>query len=84
MSKNITLTTQGVQGGNTKTSNVGYCLIELRHGQDRITVDDFQGTGRDYKQREFQKIEIIENGNVLFSGSKYELFEVLKKAKNND
>jgi hypothetical protein len=74
---NLTVTTQGVKGGNTKTSKIGYALIELRHEQDRITIDDFEGYGASYKQREVQLIEIIQNGNVLFSGSKYDLFELL-------
>lgn len=79
--KNILVQTQGVKGGDTKTSNVGYILVELRHEQDRITIDDFEGYGLTYKQRESQKIEIIENGNVLFSGDKHELFKILKKNK---
>lgn len=81
MAQNITITTQGVKGRNTKTIVVGYALLELRHDQDRIIVDDFEGLGDNYKQRELQKIEIIQNGEVLFSGDKYELFEILKQAK---
>ena len=76
--KNITITTQGIKGGQSKTVNCGYALIELRHDQDRITIDDFEGFGDDYKQRESQRIEIIQNGKLLFSGSKYELFDILK------
>ena len=76
--KNISITTQGVKGGETKTQNVGYLLTCLRHEADRIIVDDYEGTGENYKQRELQNIEIIQNGIVLFSGDKYELFEVLK------
>lgn len=75
---NIKITTQGIKGGNTTTKNYGYALIELRHDQDRITIDDFEGYGDNYKQRELQYIEVIENGKLLFSGSKYELFEILK------
>jgi hypothetical protein len=74
---NIAITTQGVKGGSTKCQKVGYALIELRHDQDRITIDDFEGRGENYKQREQQLIEIIQNGKVLFSGSKHELFELL-------
>jgi len=76
--KNIYLETQGVKGGETKTQNVGYLLACLRHEQDRIVIDDFEGQGNNYKQRELQNIEIIENGKLLFSGNKYELFEILK------
>jgi len=74
----LTITTQGIKGGDTKTQKAGYALIELRHDQDRITIDDFEGRGTTYKQRELQNIEIIQNGKVLFSGNKYELFEILK------
>lgn len=76
--KNINITTQGVKGKETKLQNVGYLLACLRHEQDRIIIDDFEGSGSNYKQRELQKIEIIQNGKVLFSGDKYELFEKLK------
>lgn len=78
MNKELTITTQGVKGGNTKTHKVGYILAELRHDQDRITIDDFEGSGNTYKQRELSRIEIIQNGKVLFSGNKYELFDILK------
>jgi hypothetical protein len=80
---NIILETQGIKGGNAKTQNVGYLLACLRNNQDRIIIDDFEGFGDTYKQREMQLIEIIHNGNVLFSGDKYELYEILK-AHNND
>ena len=77
--ENINITIQGVKGGQTKTQNIGYLIVCLRHESDRIIIDDYKGTGNNYKQRELQNIEIIENGKVLFSGNKYELFEQLKK-----
>lgn len=77
----INLTIQGIKGGNTKIQKAGYVLIELRHHQDIITVDDFEGTGNSYKQRELQNIQIIQNGETLFEGSKYELFEILTQHK---
>jgi hypothetical protein len=77
--ENIHLETQGVKGSNTKAQKVGYAMVCLRHNLDRITIDDFEGHGDSYKQREQQHIEIIENGKVLFSGTKYELFEILKR-----
>lgn len=76
--KNIHLETQGVKGGKTQTKEVGFLIACLRHEQDRISIDDFIGSGETYKQREIQRIEIIENGKVLFTGNKYELFEILK------
>jgi hypothetical protein len=77
--ENISITTQGVKGGETKTQKVGYLLACLRHEADRIIIDDYEGAGNNYKQRELQNIEIIQNGKVLFSGDKYQLFEILKK-----
>ena len=82
--ENIHLETQDVKGGNTKTQKVGYLVACLRHEQDMIVVDDFEGKGSSYKQRELQQIEIIENGKILFSGNKYELFEILKKNKDEN
>jgi len=77
------INTQSIKGGNSKTTEVGYILISLRHNQDRISIDDFTGHGDSYKQREQQEIMIIENGNMLFSGTKYELFEILKNNNLN-
>lgn len=76
--ENILIETQGIKGGQAKSQIVGYVLACLRHSQDRIIIDDYQGQGDSYKQRELQLIEIIENGKILFSGDKYELFEKLK------
>jgi hypothetical protein len=77
----IKITTQGTRGGNTKCNNAGYALIQLRHEQDRITIDDFEGTGETYKQREQQLIEIVHNGKILFSGTKWELFYILENSR---
>lgn len=81
---NIHIETQGIKGGNTKTSNVGYTIAYLKHSEDMITIDDFEGFGNDYVQRELQLIEIIQNGETLFSGDKYELFDILRKHNNNN
>ena len=76
--ENIMLETQGVKGGKTEVKNVGYVIACLRHNKDMIVIDDFEGYGDSYKQRELQHIEIIHNGKILFSGNKYELFDILK------
>ena len=78
---NISLETQGIKGGKTnKTTPLGSIQSFLRHESDFIFIDDFEGYGNSYKQRELTKITIVQNGNVLFSGDKYELFELLKKS----
>lgn len=74
----FSITTQGVKGGKTKTIKVGYALLELRHDQDRIVIDE----GNTYHRRELQEITIIENGKTLFQGDKYDLFKLLKKEKH--
>lgn len=79
--ENIHIETQGVKGGKTQSKKVGYLLATLRHNEDRIIIDDFEGKGDSYKQRELQEIQIIQNGKILFSGDKYELFEILKNHK---
>ena len=77
--ENISLETQGVKGGKTtKTNSLGSVQTFLRHEQDFIFIDDFEGYGDKYKQRELTKITIVQNGDVLFSGDKYQLFEILK------
>lgn len=76
--ENIHIETQGIRGGKTTTKKVGYAVIGLRHESDLITIDDFEGQGENYKQRELQRIEIIKNGKLLFSGNKFELFDILE------
>jgi hypothetical protein len=76
--ENIHLETQSIKGGKTKVQKVGFVVIGLRTLTDLISIDDFEGHGDTYKQREHQKIEIVENSKLLFSGTKHELFEILK------
>jgi hypothetical protein len=80
--KTISLETQGVRGGGTnKVDTLGSAQIFLRHESDYIFVDDFEGRGDTYKQRELSEILIVENGSILFEGSKYDLFNILKSPK---
>lgn len=76
---NIFIETRGVKGEEIENKTVGYVVVELRNCQGTIIVDDFIGCGNTYKQREHQLIEIMENGTVLFSGNKEELFKILKR-----
>ena len=76
----ISVKTQGVKGGSIQyKEKIGYVTTFLRHSEDFIAVDDFEGHGNSYKKRELTEIRIVQNGVVLFSGTKYELFEILKK-----
>jgi hypothetical protein len=76
---NLSFSTTGVKGTPPKhTEKIGRIVNYLRHTEDRIVVDDFEGQGNSYKKRELTLIEVYENGKLLFSGNKYELFEILK------
>lgn len=70
---------QGVKGGNPQWKDKnGYVTTFLGHSEDFISVDAYDGSGSSYKERETLLIEVYENGKLLFSGNKYELFEILK------
>lgn len=82
---NISLKTQGIRGGAaTYKEKVGYVTTFLKHLEDRIVIDDFEGFGNTYKQRELTNIEVYNNGKLLFSGDKYELFNILENANFNN
>ncbi len=76
---NLSLKTQGIRGGAPQyKEKVGSITTFLRHSEDRIVIDDFSGSGNTYKKREQSLIEIYDNGKLLFTGTKQELFEILK------
>ena len=61
--------------GNTPQykKNLNSATIFMRHSEDRITAIN----------GEMVQIEIYENGDLLFCGDKYELFEILKKTNHD-
>lgn len=80
---NIAIKTQGVKGGSPKyKEKIGYVNAFLRNPEDYILVDDFEGAGKTYKQRELTNILIVKNGKTLFDGNKYELFSILENNLN--
>lgn len=77
--KTLSIKTQNKSGNAPQfKENIGYVTAFLRHSEDRIVIDDFEGEGVTYKQRECTEIKIVENGKTLFQGTKFELFEKLK------
>lgn len=81
---NISLKTTGVRGTTPQyKEKIGRVVTFLKHDQDYITIDDFEGFGDTYKQRELTNIEVYNNGKLLFSGDKYELFNILENANIN-
>lgn len=76
---NISIKTQNKKGNAPKyQENLGYVTTFLRHSEDRIVVDDYEGTGESYKKRETSEISIYDNGELIFQGCKQELFNKLK------
>jgi hypothetical protein len=76
---NLSLKTRGVQGKEPiYKERIGCITGFLGHSEDRITIDNYEGFGDTYKERELQEIEIVQNGTTLFIGDKYELYEILK------
>lgn len=54
-------------------------ILHLGHPSDSIAINDFN---KDYSKKDLSEIKIFQNNNILFEGSKYELFEVLKQNHN--
>ena len=78
--KNLAVKTQNKKGSELKyKQNLGYITTFIRHPQDYIVVDDFDGSGETYKQKELTEIRVYQNGTLIFEGDKYEFFEQLKK-----
>ena len=78
--KHLSIETQNLKGNELKyKKNLGFVSVSLKHLEDKIVVDDFQGSGGSYKQREMTEIRIYNNGELIFKGDKYDLFEQLRK-----
>ena len=79
--KHIGINTQSALGGEPKfKDNFGFVAILMGHSLDFISVDNFEGQGSTYKKREQQLINIVQNGERLFQGTKYELYQLLRSA----
>lgn len=78
--EHLSIETQNLKGNEPKhKKNLGFVSVSLRHSEDKIVVDDFQGSGESYKQRELSEIRVYNNGELIFEGDKYDFFEQLKK-----
>ena len=78
--KNLSAKIQNKKGNEPKQiENLGFITTFLRHDEDIIIVDDFQGLGENYRQRELTEIRVYQNGKLIFEGDKYDFFEQLKK-----
>ena len=78
--KNLSVKTQNKKGNAPQyKENLSFVTTFIRHSEDYIVVDDFEGVGENYKQRELTEIRVYENGKLIFEGDKYDFFEQLKK-----
>jgi hypothetical protein len=77
---NLSIKTQNKKGNEPQSKeNLGLVVTFLRHSDDFIVIDDFEGAGDNYKQKELTEIRVYENGEILFQGDKYEFFNQLRK-----
>ncbi len=76
---NLKLKTVGVRGGlPIYQEKIGATITFIRHDEDYVVIDDFEGQGETYKKRELTEIRVYENGSLIFQGDKYEFFNKLK------
>jgi hypothetical protein len=76
--KKLSIETQGIKGGQTKTTYEIGAVFASFEGQ-KISIDNFEGRGDSYKKRQNPLIQIIEDGQNIFSGT----FEELKNKLQN-
>jgi len=77
--KYLAIQTENPKGEEPKyKENFGCVVTFINHESDFIKVDNFEGKGESFTKRELSEITIVQNGKVLFSGDKYQLFEKLK------
>ena len=79
--QNLYLQIQGIKGGKPKTTEKNGS-VWAQFGNNVINIDNFQGRGEKYKQRETPEILIMEKGNggkTIFEGTFEELKEKLTK-----
>ena len=68
-----TRTTNKVSNKFKYEANLNEVITFLRHDEDKIIV----------KSQETVNFEIYDNGKPIFLGDKYELFQILRNAKEN-
>lgn len=76
--KDLHVKTLGIRGGNYQyKAKVGLVVVTLPEDRSHISVDNLQGFGDTYKQREDPEILIQAEGMLLFKGSAKELIRLL-------
>jgi hypothetical protein len=84
--KSLTLTRkeQGIKGGNFNNKNVGFAILEVKgKGNSRISIsiDTFEGTGKDYKRKEKELIKISSPEFGTWSGTADDLKALITWAR---
>ncbi len=78
--KKLSTNTIGVHGGNTKIQNQGY--VAVYSGNDKIlSVDNYNGSGDTYVQREEPVICISDGEYCIFEGTHKQLIDLIKRNK---
>ena len=74
--KNLSAKIQNKKGNEPKyKENLGFIATFLRHDEDIIIVDDFQGVGENYRQRELTEIRVYQNGKIKINEEKKDIIE---------
>ena len=83
--KTITVCTQGVTGGDSKTTKQALCIIDNVAENYKISVDCYEGSGLTYKPREKAEIVVTTPNYGTFRLTIAELQSLLwKHSKNTD
>lgn len=80
--KTLMLTEQGVRGGNYKTKKTGFVCVKVNDQYTPLLeIDNFEGGGDTFKQREEPLIKIYGDliGTIIFEGTHEQLVEKLSK-----
>jgi hypothetical protein len=75
----LNIRTQGIQGKTLSNfKEVGFVEVRPEYSINRITFDDFEGDGNAYHRRKQTHIRILEDKDVIFEGTFYDLINILK------
>lgn len=80
--KTLIETTQGVKGGNYKTKKTGFVCVKVNDQYTPLLdIDNFEGSGNTFKQRDEPLIRIygVDNSTIIFTGTHEQLVEKLSK-----
>lgn len=74
----LKMRTQGIRGKDMSYyKEVGFVESCPESNENRILIDDYEGSGKDYHQRQVPKITIMQAHNIVFEGNFSDLVKAL-------